>query len=147
MTGRERVQRAMHYQSVDKAPLQYYYTPVGYYEHGDKLNDLYATLPGDFEPFVRMPIKGPAPEEIDESGRYHAVHTDDWGIPWEYRIFGITGIPLKHIIEDDDQKRIPEDELQRRLSPPGFCQHNHQCKSIHQEQNESHRTVQRHARS
>lgn len=103
MTGRERVQRAMHYQSVDKVPLQYYYTPVGYYEHGDKLNDLYATLPGDFEPFVRMPIQGPAPEEIDENGRYHAVHTDEWGIPWEYRIFGITGIPLKHIIEDDDQ--------------------------------------------
>ena len=47
MNGRERVRRAMHYQSVDKAPLQYYYCPVGYYEHGEKLNDLYERVPGD----------------------------------------------------------------------------------------------------
>lgn len=103
MTGRERVKRAMRYQSVDKAPLQYYYTPVGVYEHGEKLNDLYATLPGDMEPFVRMPARGPAPEEMDENGQYHAVHTDEWGIPWEYRIFGVTGIPQRHIIADDDE--------------------------------------------
>ena len=33
MTGRERVHAAMHFKSPDKAPLQYYYCPVGYYEH------------------------------------------------------------------------------------------------------------------
>ena len=41
MNCRERVKAAMHYKPVDKVPLQYYYCPVGYYEHGDKLNDLY----------------------------------------------------------------------------------------------------------
>lgn len=102
MTRRERVRRAMHYQAVDKAPLQYYYCPVGYYEHGDKLNDLYQTLPGDFEPFVRKQSSGPAPDEVDENGRYHAVHIDAWGIPWEYRIFGVTGIPKYPILEDDE---------------------------------------------
>ena len=40
MTGRERVHAARHFKSPDKAPLQYYYWPVGYYEHGEKLNDL-----------------------------------------------------------------------------------------------------------
>lgn len=60
MTRRERVHNAMHYKPVDKVPLQYYYTPVGYYEHGDKLNDLFASLPGDFEPFARQSVAGVA---------------------------------------------------------------------------------------
>jgi len=68
MNGRERVQAAMQYKAVDKVPLQYYYCPVGYFEHGEKLNELYATAPGDFEPFCRMPIVGPQPHEIDEDG-------------------------------------------------------------------------------
>ena len=93
MTRRERVHRAMRYQSVDKAPLQYYYTPVGYYEHGEKLNDLFATLPGDFEPFRRMPIPKPPREEFDAQGNYHAVKRDDWGVVWQYRIYGVQGIP------------------------------------------------------
>ena len=37
MTSRERVKAAMHYQPVDRPPVQFYYCPVGYYEHGDKL--------------------------------------------------------------------------------------------------------------
>lgn len=95
MTSAERVRRAMHYQSVDKAPLQYYYCPVGYYEHGERLNDLYAAHPGDFEPFVRKPIPVIPPEHIDAEGRYHEFRTDEWGVTWEYRIYGITGIPCR----------------------------------------------------
>lgn len=102
MTGRERVKAAMHYQPVDKVPLQYYYCPVGYYEHGEKLNDLYASLPGDFEPFRRMPIVGPRPEDVDENGLFHSFETDAWGVVWEKRIFGVTGIPYKYPLEDAD---------------------------------------------
>lgn len=76
MTSHERVRNLMHYKPVDKVPVQYYYCPVGYYEHGDKLNDLYAALPGDFEPFRRVTPRGPAPEELDAAGNYHTVHTD-----------------------------------------------------------------------
>lgn len=111
MTSRERVHAAMHYRSVDKVPLQYYYCPVGYYEHGEKLNDLYASLPGDFEPFRRMPIVGPRPEDVDENGRFHSLETDEWGILWEKRIFGVTGIPLKNPLADTsnlDAYRPPE---------------------------------------
>ena len=103
MTSRERVKEAMHYRPTDKAPLQYYYCPVGYYEHGDKLNDLYASLPGDFEPFRRMPVVGPKPEDLDEQGRYHHFETDEWGVVWEKRIFGVTGIPCKRPLEDPEK--------------------------------------------
>lgn len=102
MNGRERVSAAMHFQKPDKVPLQYYYCPVGYYEHGEKLNDLYASLPGDFEPFRRMPIVGPKPEELDENGRYHHFETDAWGVVWEKRIFGVTGIPYKRPLENPE---------------------------------------------
>lgn len=34
MNPRERVTAAMEYRAVDQAPLQYDYSPVGYYEHG-----------------------------------------------------------------------------------------------------------------
>ena len=100
MTGRERVKHAMHYEKPDRVPVQYYYTPVGYYEHGDRLNDLYSTLPGDFEPFRRMTVCSPAAEDYDAEGIYHAYRHDDWGTIWEYRIFGITGIPVKFPLED-----------------------------------------------
>lgn len=113
MTRRERVKNAMHYQPVDKVPVRYYYCPVGYYEHGDKLNDLYAAFPGDFEPFRRLPIPTPAPEDYDSDGSFHSFKKDDWGVTWEYRIFGITGIPHIHPI------RTPE-EAKRYQTPALF---------------------------
>ena len=100
MNGRERVKAAMHYKPVDKVPLQYYYCPVGYYEHGEKLNDLYATLPGDFQPFRRIPTIGPRPEDHDPDGQFHSFATDDWGVVWEKRIFGVTGIPCRRPLEN-----------------------------------------------
>jgi hypothetical protein len=100
MTGRERVKKAMHFQPADKVPVQYYYTPVGYYEHGEKLNDLYAALPGDFEPYPRMPIPVPGAADYDSDGSFHAFHRDEWGTLWEYRILGITGIPKEYPLAD-----------------------------------------------
>ncbi|MGI6174087.1 MAG: uroporphyrinogen decarboxylase family protein [Christensenellales bacterium] len=111
MNSRERVRRAMHYRSVDKVPLQYYYTPVGYYEHGEKLNDLYASLPGDFEPYRRMPIPKIAESCYDIDGRYHELRRDEWGVVWEYRIFGVAGIPKHHPISS------PEEMMAYRLPP------------------------------
>ena len=101
----------MHYRPVDKVPVQYYYCPVGYYEHGDKLNDLYSRLPGDFEPFRRVPVRGPEQGDYDPDGSYHAFRRDDWGTLWEYRIFGIAGIPCEYPIptlDDIDSYKFPE---------------------------------------
>ena len=111
MTSHERVRRAMHYEPVDKVPVQFYYCPVGYYEHGEKLNDLYATLPGDFEPFRRVPIPVIPPEHFDRDGRYHEFRTDEWGVVWEYRIYGVAGIPYKRPLScaaDIASYRLPD---------------------------------------
>ncbi|MDR1024842.1 MAG: hypothetical protein LBL56_03885 [Treponema sp.] len=100
MISRERVRAAMSFKKPDRIPVQYYYCPVGYYEHGDKLNDLYASMEGDFAPFVRMEVPVLSPSDFDESGKYHAYKKDDWGVLWEFRIFGIAGIPREFPLAD-----------------------------------------------
>lgn len=100
MNSRERVKRSMHFQTPDMVPVQFYYCPVGYYEHGEKLNDLYNTLHGDFAPYIKMPIPKINPSDYDENGNYHAFYRDEWNTLWEYRIFGVTGIPIEFPLED-----------------------------------------------
>jgi len=100
MTSRERVRAAISFHSVDIAPLQYFYVPVGYYEHGEKLNDLFERLPGDFEPFSRQPIPKPGPECYEVDGSYHFFERDEWGTMHERRIFGVWGIPCEYPLDD-----------------------------------------------
>jgi hypothetical protein len=42
MTSRERAINTLKFKKVDRPAVQYYYSPVGYYEHGERLNELYA---------------------------------------------------------------------------------------------------------
>jgi hypothetical protein len=100
MNSRERVHAAIHFQPVDKAPLQYNYTPVGYFEHGEKLNELYASVPDDFGPFQKKEIPVLTKDQLDENGNYHEFKKDEWGTVWEYRIYGIAGIPHIYPLED-----------------------------------------------
>jgi len=95
MTSKERVKAAVHFQKVDQVPVQFFYSPVGYFEHGEKLNELYATLPGDFQPFIRQEIPRLSAGFFDSSGKYHEFKTDEWGTVWEYRIYGVAGIPVR----------------------------------------------------
>ncbi len=89
--------------------VQYYYTPVGYFEHGEKLNDLYATLPGDFAPFRRVAVPAPPKDAVAPDGTYREYRKDDWGTVWEYRIFGIAGIPSEYPVPtlDDAAAYVP----------------------------------------
>jgi uroporphyrinogen decarboxylase len=103
MTSKERVQAAMRFKKPDRVPVQYYYCPVGYYEHGEKLNDLYAELEGDFSPYKKMEIPVLPFSDFDEEGKYHAFKRDDWGTFWEYRIFGVWGIPLEYPLADAER--------------------------------------------
>ena len=99
----------MHFKSVDKAPLRNVYSRAGFYEHGDKLNDLFATLPCDFTPYRRHVPEKPLPEEFDKDGKYHAFKKDEWGTTWEYRIFGVAGIPCDYALktqEDAENFRV-----------------------------------------
>lgn len=116
MTGRERVRAAMRYQRPDRVPLQYYYAPVGYYEHGDKLNDLYQQLPGDFAPFERKPVPVLPASDFDAAGKYHVLERDEWGTTWEKRIYGVHGLPKRYPIRSPEQ--MPSYVLPERHDPP-----------------------------
>lgn len=100
MNSSERVNAAIHFKPVDKAPLQYNYTAVGYYEHGDKLNQLYQSFPDDFGPFQKKAIPILRKDQLDEKGHYHEFKKDEWGTLWEYRIYGVAGIPYEYPLQD-----------------------------------------------
>ena len=57
MNSRERMLAACHFRAPDKVPVEYYCAPVGFYEHGDRLNDLYEAHPGSDRAGIRIPIK------------------------------------------------------------------------------------------
>ena len=111
MTSRERVMNAMNFKKVDKPAVQYNYSQVGFYEHGEKLNDLFEKYPGDFQKFSRSPIPVLPPENFDEDGRYHVFAKDDWGVMWEYRVFGMMGHAMDFPIKS------PEDMADYKFPP------------------------------
>ncbi|MCL2834774.1 MAG: hypothetical protein FWD78_16510, partial [Treponema sp.] len=111
MTSKERVKAAIKFKKPDKVPVQYYYSPVGYYEHGEKLNRLYREMEGDFSPFKRMEIPKLSAQDLDSEGKYHAFIRDEWGTLREYRIYGVWGIPLEYPLADASKiktYKVPE---------------------------------------
>jgi hypothetical protein len=92
---RERVQAALAFRAPDVIPLQIFAVPGGLHEHGQNLLDLVRRCGHDFGPFddLRLPEPPPA-ADFDPDGAYHAVRTNEWGVTWEYRIFGVWGHPL-----------------------------------------------------
>ena len=91
MNHRERVINTLNFKSVDRPAVEYLYTPVGFYEHGEKLNDLYEKHKGDFGEFHRQSIPVLTPDMFDKEGRFYQKITDDWGTVLEYRTYGIMG--------------------------------------------------------
>ena len=80
MTGRQRVRAAMDFKSVDIAPLQCFYVPVGYYEHGEKAQRPVFHAAGGFR--TLLPAESPprpGPECYEADGSYHAFERDEWG--------------------------------------------------------------------
>lgn len=100
MLARERVLAAVEFRTPDAIPIQLNSSSGGLYEHGQKLLDLMLQCPNDFGDLRGVPLPKPPPEDFDPDGSYHRIRTDDWGITWEYRIFGIWGHPLKVPIDD-----------------------------------------------
>ena len=111
MTARQRVRAMLRGRPVDRPAVQYLYTPVGFYEHGEALNDLYGQYPGDFEEFSRKPIPTPPRSAFDGEGRYYERITDEWGVTQEYRVYGIMG----HAV--DFPIKTPEDAANYILPP------------------------------
>lgn len=106
MTPKERFFSAVHFRRPDKPALEYYYTDVGYAEHGEPLGQLYRRYPGDVEPvpaFDAARFPGPDPADIGPDGRYLRVEKDDWGTTWQYRIFGRIGHAVAFPLDDLDK--------------------------------------------
>ena len=103
MTHRERVLSAMNHRAVDFPAVEFCYAPVGYYEHGEKLNSLFEKYEGDFEPWVRMPIPTLPEHTVGKDGRYNEIKKDAWGVEWEYRVFGMMGHVLHPAISDPSE--------------------------------------------
>jgi hypothetical protein len=101
MIPRERVLKAMDFQTPDIIPLQIYPAPSGLYEHGQKLLDLIKTCGHDFGDLSGLTLpEPPGPDDFDPDGRYHTFRTDEWGTKWEYRIYGIWGHPVEWPLND-----------------------------------------------
>ena len=91
MTHKKRVAGTLARKPVDRPTAQFLYTEVGFYEHGEKLNDLFERYPGDFGPFMRREIPKPPVSAFGADGRYYQRITDEWGTTSEYRVYGIMG--------------------------------------------------------
>ena len=113
MLPRERVEAALQFRPPDVIPLQVHPSPAGLYEHGQKLLDLIRSCPHDFGDNGKLELPRPGPEEFDADGRYHAIKRDAWGVTWEYRIFGIWGLPIGLPLRD-----IAALEAYRPPAPP-----------------------------
>ena len=103
MTHKERFLSAIKFMRPDMPALEYYYTDVGYAEHGDKLLELYRQYPGDASPAPAYDcgnIPGPDPADFDDEGRYRRIDIDEWGTAWEYRVFGRIGHAIDFPLDD-----------------------------------------------
>lgn len=84
MTSRERVKRALRFESPDRIPRQLWILPSAYMKHGQDLVDLLQRYPVDINP--RPPV-------IPEMGPEYrkGTWTDEWGSVWLNLDDGIVG--------------------------------------------------------
>lgn len=122
MLPRERVYAALNFKTPDIIPLEYHPSRRGFYEHGEKLRELFLKNCGDFGPITQEPI--PVPTSFDADGSYHEFKEDKWGTLWEYRIFCMVGHPVKWPLEDIEKVHefiLPEQSIPS-IGSPEFLQ-------------------------
>jgi hypothetical protein len=102
MTSRERFFRTLNYDQPDRLPVVIHASTAGLYVHGQKLLELFRQYPPD-HPAAFDTLPAPPSTAFDAQGRYHERKTDDWGVEWEYLIFGIAGHPSRYPIADWEQ--------------------------------------------
>ncbi len=100
MNSRERVFTMLDFKSPDRIPIQVHPSMGGLFEHGQKLLDLIHTCPNDFDDLSGVTLPEPSPEDFKEDGSYHRIAVDEWGVTWDYRIFGVWGHPYNEPLAD-----------------------------------------------
>ncbi len=95
VTSRNRMLSAIEFRNPDMIPVVYHPSPAGLYTHGKKLLSLFQYYPPD-NPISFDVITTPTGATFDNYGNYNEIRKDEWGVEWEYRIFGIQGHPVKY---------------------------------------------------
>ncbi len=88
--ARRRFLDALEFKGPDRIPVFYHPSPAGLHVHGQKLLDLFRQYPPD-NPVAFDKLPEPPAGSVDANGAYHEVSTDEWGVKWEYMVFGIQG--------------------------------------------------------
>ena len=100
MTPKQRINAALAFEPVDIVPVETRLSAAALHEHGQALLDLTKRFSQDFGPYRQIDIPHPRPGTVDAAGRYYDTWKDEWGVLWEYRIFGINGHPLERPLDD-----------------------------------------------
>ena len=92
MISKERVKRAIHFQTPDRIPIHHSFLWGGISELGEPLMDVFRKYPSDFS--------GQHPENYsldnDAARRYlnKCIWTDEWGCVWDFPGLGTEGHPV-----------------------------------------------------
>ena len=86
--------RTFEFGKPDKIPVVYHPSTAGLHVHGQKLLDLFRAFPPD-NPIKFDQLPEPKPSTL-VNGRYHEERTDEWGVVWEYLVYGIQGQVKRH---------------------------------------------------
>jgi uroporphyrinogen decarboxylase len=96
MNSRERVQRALRFQTPDRLPISHAVLPAAQLKYGDALAEILAEYREDFgwDYMTDLPVeKYPA---LYRQG----LNRDDFGTVWRSETLGICGIPVEYPIPD-----------------------------------------------
>ena len=110
MTSKERVIAAIKFKSPDRIPIDIWPVPASFKRHGKNLERLLGKYPIDF--IHPNWVIGWNPEKLEPTfrlGRY----TDEWGVVWENKNEGYSGMDVGHPLEDWGKLRTfkpPADE-------------------------------------
>ena len=103
MTSKERVIAAIRFKGPDRIPIDIWPVPASFKRHGKSLEELFEKYPIDFV-HPNWPAKWD-PETLDptfKTGRY----TDEWGVLWECKKAGYSGMDIGHPLDDWNKLKI-----------------------------------------
>ena len=93
MNSKERVDRAIHFQTPDRIPISHACLPGGVKELGDNLKQTFTRYPSDFSgqsPDIMCSLDNPVAQRYLSRDKW----TDEWLCTWDFPGLGVEGIPI-----------------------------------------------------
>jgi len=97
MTSKERVIASITFKGPDRTATDVWPVPASFKRHGRKLEELFEKHPIDFV-HPNWPTRWD-PENLDPTFKL-GRHTDEWGVVWENKEEGYSGMDKVHPLED-----------------------------------------------